>query len=41
MGYVPRQAATPGTRLYASVRGKQLPVVVAKMPFVPLRYKRS
>jgi aminomethyltransferase len=41
MGYVPRQAATPGTRLYATVRGKQLPVVVAKMPFVPLRYKRS
>jgi aminomethyltransferase len=41
MGYVPRQAAAPGTRLYAAVRGKRLPVVVSKFPFVPLRYKRS
>jgi aminomethyltransferase len=41
MGYVPRQAATPETRLFAEVRGKRLPVIVSKLPFVPPRYKRS
>lgn len=40
MGYVPRRAAEPGTRLFAEVRGKRLAVIVAKLPFVPLRYKR-
>jgi aminomethyltransferase len=40
MGYVPRQMAAPGTRLFAEVRGKRLPVVVSKIPFVPARHKR-
>jgi aminomethyltransferase len=41
MGYVPWQAVSLGTRLFAEVRGKRLPVVVSKIPFVPRRYKRS
>jgi len=40
MGYVPRDAATPGTRLFAEVRGKRLPVKVSELPFVPTHYKR-
>ena len=40
MGYVPTAKATPGTRLFAEVRGKRLPVVVSALPFVPPRYKR-
>jgi len=31
----------PGTRLAVDVRGKQLPVVVCPMPFVPQRYFRG
>ncbi|EYD77010.1 Aminomethyltransferase (glycine cleavage system T protein) [Rubellimicrobium mesophilum DSM 19309] len=41
MGYVPTALATPGTRLWADVRGKRLPVAVATLPFVTPRYKRS
>ena len=41
MGYVPTAHSTPGTRLYAEVRGKRLPLVVSPMPFIPTRYKRS
>ncbi|PWW01389.1 aminomethyltransferase [Hoeflea marina] len=40
MGYVPAALSEPGTRLYADVRGKRLPVVVATLPFVPNTYKR-
>jgi aminomethyltransferase len=40
MGYVAHDADTPGTRLFAEVRGRRLPVTVAKLPFVPHRYKR-
>lgn len=40
MGYVPTTLATVGTRLYADVRGKRLPVLVAATPFVPNTYKR-
>jgi aminomethyltransferase len=40
MGYVSRDAAMPTTRLFAEVRGKRLPVMVSKLPFVPTRYKR-
>jgi aminomethyltransferase len=40
MGYVVRDLAAAGTQLFAEVRGKRLPVVVADMPFVPTRYKR-
>ena len=41
MGYVPREAATPGTRLFAEVRGKRLAVIVSELPFVPTHYKRA
>ncbi|OCC02196.1 glycine cleavage system protein T [Labrys sp. WJW] len=41
MGYVPTASAKPGTRLFAEVRGKRLPVVVATLPFITPRYKRS
>lgn len=40
MGYVPRELAAPGTRLYAEVRGKRLPVNVAALPFTPAGFKR-
>lgn len=39
MGYVPA-AAVEGTRLFADVRGKPIPVIVSRMPFIPHRYKR-
>lgn len=41
MGYVATEYATPGTELQAPVRGKHLPVQVAKLPFVPQRYYRG
>ena len=41
MGYVPRALATPGTRFFADVRGKRLPVGVAKLPFNTPDYKRT
>jgi aminomethyltransferase len=40
MGYVPREQATAGRRLFAEVRGRRLPVRVCELPFVELRYKR-
>jgi aminomethyltransferase len=40
MGYVAAAQATPGTRLWAEVRGTRLPVVVTPLPFVPARFKR-
>ena len=40
MGYVPAGLSAPGTRLYGEVRGKQLPVLVADLPFVPANFKR-
>ena len=40
MGYVARDAAALGTRLFAEVRGKRLAVTVADMPFWPTRYRR-
>jgi aminomethyltransferase len=41
MGYVETGYAAAGTRLNAMVRGKALPVTVAKMPFVEQRYYRG
>jgi aminomethyltransferase len=41
MGYVPINAALRGTQLFAEVRDKRLPVVVADLPFVPSHYKRA
>ncbi|MFN4058336.1 MAG: glycine cleavage system aminomethyltransferase GcvT [Roseinatronobacter sp.] len=40
MGYVPDYAAAPGTRLWAELRGKRLPVTVCALPFRPSTYKR-
>jgi aminomethyltransferase len=41
MGYVPADLAATGTRLFAEVRGRKLPVAVADMPFVKPNYKRG
>jgi aminomethyltransferase len=41
MGYVPGGLAAIGTRLFAEVRGRKLPVTVAAMPFVKSNYKRA
>lgn len=41
MGYVEAGLASVGTKLNAMVRGKPLPVTIAKMPFVEQRYHRG
>ena len=41
MGYVPPELSGPGTELIADVRGKEVPVVVAELPFVPHGYHRG
>ncbi|WP_374646827.1 glycine cleavage system aminomethyltransferase GcvT [Tabrizicola sp.] len=40
MGYVAATLARSGTRLFAELRGKRLPVTVADLPFITPRYKR-
>ena len=40
MGYLPASLATPGTQVFAEVRGQRLPLKVAITPFVPNTYKR-
>jgi aminomethyltransferase len=40
MGYLPSTLATPGTQVFAEVRGQRLPLKVATTPFVPNTYKR-
>ena len=40
MGYLPASLATPGTQVFAEVRGQRLPLRVAITPFVPNTYKR-
>jgi aminomethyltransferase len=40
MGYLPSTLATPGTQVFAEVRGQRLPLKVAITPFVPNTYKR-
>ncbi|MGK9051030.1 glycine cleavage system aminomethyltransferase GcvT [Neorhizobium petrolearium] len=40
MGYVPASLAEPGTRVFAEVRGKYLPLVVTALPFITPTYKR-
>lgn len=40
IGYVPTPLATPGTRLYADVRGERHALTVTPLPFVAHRYKR-
>ena len=41
MAYVAMDYAELGTTIMAEVRGKMLPMTVAKMPFVPQRYYRG
>ncbi len=41
MGYVQHDHTEPGTRLFAEVRGKRLPVEVAETPFVKPNYRRG
>ena len=41
MGYVPIAQAAPGTRLLGQLRGRMLPVTVAKLPFIEPGYKRA
>ncbi|WP_444677755.1 glycine cleavage system aminomethyltransferase GcvT [Halomonas sp. E19] len=41
MGYVTIEQAEIGTTVYAEVRGKRLPMAVAKMPFVAPGYHRG
>ena len=41
MGYVTPALATPGTKLFVNVRGKNLNATVTLLPFVPHRYFRS
>ncbi|MGE3144945.1 MAG: glycine cleavage system aminomethyltransferase GcvT [Pseudorhodoplanes sp.] len=40
MGYVPGRLSRTGTRLFAAVRDRRLPVLVHDLPFVPNRFKR-
>ena len=40
MGYVPTDLSQIGTQLFGEVRGKRLPVKVAKLPFTPANFKR-
>lgn len=40
MGYLPVDHAETGTRLFAELRGKRLPVSVAALPFRASTYKR-
>ncbi|SCC93206.1 Aminomethyltransferase [Thiomonas sp. X19] len=41
MGYVESAMAVPGNALFAQVRGKQVPMRVAPMPFTPHGYVRN
>jgi aminomethyltransferase len=41
MAYVSKDVSGEGTTLFAEVRGKQLPMKVTRMPFVPQRYYRG
>jgi aminomethyltransferase len=40
MGYVPPALAKPGTPLLVELRGKDIPAVIAPLPFTPHRFKR-
>jgi aminomethyltransferase len=41
MGYLPAALAMPGTRVFAEVRGKRLPVAVTALPFIAPKYQRG
>ena len=40
MGYVPTEQSATGTTIYGELRGKRLPLTVAKLPFTPANFKR-
>ena len=40
MGYVSADHATQGTTIFGELRGKRMPVMVAKLPFVSANFKR-
>jgi len=40
IGYLPASLATPGTQIFAEVRGQRLPLKTATTPFVPNTYRR-
>lgn len=41
MGYLPPELSDVGQRVFAELRGKRLPALVAETPFTPARYKRG
>ncbi|MEH3117935.1 MAG: glycine cleavage system aminomethyltransferase GcvT [Methylorubrum populi] len=41
MGFLPTALAAPGTRVFAEVRGRRLPLAAAPLPFVPAGFKRG
>jgi aminomethyltransferase len=41
MGYLPTAFTKPGTRVFAEVRGKRLPMQVCDLPFVAAHYRRT
>jgi aminomethyltransferase len=41
MGYVAKACAVPGTRLLASLRGREVALLVADLPLVAHRYRRA
>lgn len=41
MGYVATALASPGTRVFADVRGTRVPVEIVSLPFTPHRYRKG
>lgn len=41
MGYLPSELSSPGTKVFAEVRGDRLPVNVTTLPFVARKYQRT
>jgi aminomethyltransferase len=41
MGYLPAALSTPGTKVFAELRGKRVPVAVTTLPFIVPKYKRN
>ncbi|MGE3529463.1 MAG: glycine cleavage system aminomethyltransferase GcvT [Methyloceanibacter sp.] len=41
MGYVTARLTTPGTLVFAELRGKRLPLAVTALPFIMPKYKRA
>src|SRR5690606_19551453 len=41
MGYVSATLATPGTKLFADVRGAKIPITIHPLPFTPHRYRKG